>query len=123
MNYKILLYYNSGKSHLRIISRNAALPVPMNDDLLKADNNAHEFSVSYENIDEVMENLDTIISEAVESISVDGSAFGVSSYQILTAESEHSVGEYYEKNCDNFYEEEKKCVNDILASIYKIVGS
>jgi hypothetical protein len=120
MKNKLLLYYDNGKSHLRVISKNAALPVHNCEDMLKADNDTFEFSVSYDSIDDVIENLDTIIKDAVDQIFEGGGSFEEQSYQILTADSEHAVAEFH---CNNNKREEKSTdVNDLLFDIYKIVG-
>ncbi len=121
MKNKILLYYNKGKSHLRVISKNAALPVQNCEDMFKAENNTFEFSVSYESIDDVLENLDTIIKDAVEQIFDGGSFFEEQSYQILTADSEHALAEFH---CSKSKKEDKTDdVNDLLSSIYRIVSN
>jgi hypothetical protein len=121
MKNKILLYYNRGKSHLRVISKNAALPVHNSEDMFKADNNTFEISVSYESIEDVIENMDSIIKDAVDQIFDDSSSFQEQSYKILTADSELALVEFFGNN--NKKEDTSGDVNDLLSTVYKIVSN
>lgn len=120
MKNKIVLYYNRGKGHLRVISKNAALPVQNCEDMFKADNNTFEFSVSYERIDDVLENLDMIIKDAFEQIFDGGGSLQEQSYKILTADSENTLAEFH--NSKSKKEENAADVNDVLSTIYRIVN-
>jgi hypothetical protein len=120
MKNKLLLYNDRGKSHLRVISKNAALAVQNCEDMFKTDNNSFELSVSYDSIDDVFENLDTIIKDAVEQF-FDGDFLQEESYHILTADSEHAVAEFHGNNSKK--EDDNNDVNDLLSTIYKIVSN
>ncbi len=120
MKKKLLFYYNSGKSHLRFISDNAALPVHNNEEMFKGDDKTLEFSVTYDTIDDILENMDIIVKNAVDSI-INDDSFNEKPYMILTAQSEQALAEYHITKT----KKEKKTgdLNDLLSSVYKIVGS
>ncbi len=117
---KLLFYYNSGKSHLRVISNNAALPIHNNDEMFTEDDKTLEFSVTYDTIDDILENMDTIVKNAVESI-INDDSFDEKPYKILTAHSEQALAEYHINKIKK--EEKTGDLNDLLSSVYKIVGS